>query len=269
MRVASRGTLGIGVDVLLRHLLSGPGAGLPHGYADGFAIGFVLLILSCLPLGFVREPVHAPPVSDDNEHPLREALRVWHTHHDFRRFLYAQMLLQLSAMAMPFFVLHAAQRLHAGPGAVAGYTATLILAASFGSLVWGVWGDRHGNRRVTLASAACAALAACLALTMTTATGFYGVFAFAALAVAGLGIAGMNLVMEYAARPASIPLYTAIYNLVTALPRAAAPLLGGGIADRVGGYLPVFALSLALAVGGWLLALRAGEPRHVPAAVRD
>lgn len=260
------GVLGIGVDAALRRLLSGPDGGFARGYADCFALGFVILMASCLPLGMVREPVeapHAPPGGDG--HYGRASLRVWREHHDFRRFLYAQMLLQLAAMALPFFVLHATHRLHAGTGAVAGYTATLILASSFGSLGWGAWADRSGNRRVVLASAGCAALSACLAVIVSTASAFYGVFAFAALASAGLSIAGMNLVMEYAALPAAIPLYTALYNLVTALPRAAAPLLGGWIADRAGGYLPVFVLSLGLSLGGLLLMRRAGEPRR-PAA---
>ena len=77
-----------------------------------------------------------------------------------------------------------------------------------------------------------------------------------------MNIAGNNIVMEYAGSPREIPLYTAIYNAVTALPRAAAPLLGGLIADHAGGYRALFVLSALLAVAALLLTGRAGEPRR-------
>ena len=132
------GVLGVGVDRTLRHLLAGPGGGFPQGLSRGFLIGFVLLMASCLPLGAVREPPTPSPSPDVHSgHYGRDSLRVWQGHADFRRFLYAQVALQLAALAGPFFVLHAQVRLHAGPDFVAGYTATLLFATAFGSLGWG------------------------------------------------------------------------------------------------------------------------------------
>jgi len=257
------GLLGLGVDRVLRHLLSGPGAGFPHGYSRGFLLGFVILVASVLPLGIVREPRGLPPPTDTHSgHYGRDCLQIWRGQPGFRRFLRAQIALQLAAVALPFFVLYASQSLHAGAGAVAGYTATLILAGAFGSLAWGAWADRGGNKAVVLASAGCAVGAALLALAAPSPLAFYAVFALSALASAGIGMCGANMVMEYAQTSDAIPLYTAFYNAVTALPRAAAPLLGGWIADVVHGYRPVFALSLVLSLVGWLLMRRAEEPRH-------
>jgi len=257
------GLLGIGVDHVLRHLLSGPGAGFPDGYSRGFLLGFVILVASVLPLGIVREPRGLPPPTDTHSgHYGRDCLKIWREQPGFRRFLRAQIALQLAALALPFFVLYASQSLHAGISAVAGYTATLILAGSFGSLGWGAWADKGGNKAVVLASAGCAVGAALLALAAPSSLAFYAVFALSALASAGIGMCGTNMVMEYAQTSDAIPLYTAFYNAVTALPRAAAPLLGGWIADSVHGYRPVFALSLLLSLAGLLLMFRADEPRH-------
>ncbi len=107
-----------------------------------------------------------------------------------------------------------------------------------------------------LACAGCAAGAGVLALWVSS-----GVFALSALASAGIAICGTNMVMEYAGASEAIPLYMALFNAVTSLPRAAAPLLGGWIADRGSGYGPVFALSALLSVAGFALMRRAGEPR--------
>ncbi len=257
------GLLGLGVDRVLRHLLSGPGAGFPLGYSHGFLLGFILLMASCLPLGIVREPHGLPPPRDTHSgHYGRDCLNIWRGQPGFRRFLRAQIALQLAAVALPFFVLYAAQRLHAGPLAVAGYTATLIFAGSFGSLGWGAWADKGGNKAVMLVSAGCAVLATVLALGAPTALAFYAVFALSALGAAGIGMCGANMVMEYAQTSDAIPLYTAFYNAVTALPRAIAPLLGGWIADCAHGYRPVFALSFSLSLIGLFLMSRADEPRH-------
>ncbi|MDQ2799261.1 MAG: MFS transporter, partial [Armatimonadota bacterium] len=182
--------------------------------------------------------------------------------HGFRRFLYGQIALTLAALAVPFYVLYAQHHLHAGSASVAGYTAALVLVGSFGGLGWGAWSDKAGNKIVLLAACACALLASVCALLAPTPLLFYGVFIALALAVAGMNIAGNNIVMEYAGTAREIPLYTAIYNAVTALPRAAAPLLGGLIADHIGGYSALFVLSAALAFAALLLTLRAGEPRH-------
>ena len=67
--------------------------------------------------------------------------------------------------------------------------------------------------------------------------------------------------MEYAGAARDIPRCTAMYNAVTALPRAAAPLLGGLLADHLG-YAPVFRLAALLALASLLLTLRAHEPRR-------
>ena len=258
------GVLGLGMDGLLRRLLSGPDGGFPQGYAVGFGIGFVLMTVSVLPLGIVREPASKPRPDGDPHtgHYVQDSLRIWRTDTDFRRFLYGQIALTLAALAAPFYVLYAQHHLHAQTDAVAGYTATLVLAASFGSLGWGAWGDRAGNKVVLLAACACTALTSGLALLASSPLLFYGVFLLLALGTAGMNIAGNNIVMEYAGSSREIPLYTAIYNAVTALPRAAAPLLGGLIADHAGGYEMLFLLAAALAAAALLLTARAGEPRH-------
>jgi MFS family permease len=258
------GLLGIGIDWVLRNaVLSGPGGGFPRGFSNGFLIGFLLLTASVLPLGLIREPAEtAPPPDRDSpaRHPLRDSRRVWRDDPGFRRFLLAQIAFSLAVLATPFFVLYARRDLLAGPAAIAGYTATTIIVSAFGSLVWGALADRSGNKRVLLAAAICALLAALSALAAPDPRLFYGVFLLSSLAAAGTSLAGNNIVMEFAGASREIPLYSVLYNLAVALPRAAAPLLGGLIADRAG-YRPLFVLSLLLALAACALTARVHEPR--------
>ena len=134
---------------------------------------------------------------------------------------------------------------------------------TFGSLAWGAWADRAGNKIVLLAATLCALAASILALAAPGPLVFSGVFALTGLGMAGVSIAGNNMVMEYAGTPRDIPLYTALFNAVTALPRAAAPLLGGLLAD-LAGYRVVFILAALLALASLILTRRASEPRHAP-----
>ncbi len=258
------GVLSLGMAPLMERLLSGPGGGFPNGYAHGFLLGAVIMLVSFFPLGMVREPPGAPRETGDPHtgHYGRDSVRVWQTQTPFRRFLYGQIALTLSSLAVPFYVLDARARLGAGSEAVAGYTALLVLAGSFGGLGAGAWSDRQGNRVVLLAACVCAALASGVALAAPNKIVFYGVFALLALATAGQGIAGNNIVLEYAGDAREIPLYTAVYNAVTALPRAFAPLAGGLLADGPAGYHMLFLLSAAFAACAFALTLRAGEPRH-------
>ena len=256
------GILCLVFERLLNNLLSGPDAGFPFGYGRAFLIGFVILLVSVLPLGWVREPRSVPEPRGADWHLLHDCLRVWRENKGFRRFLYGQVALVASSLAAPFYVLAAVKHLHAGPGLVAGYTATLGFAGSFGGLAWGAWGDRSGNRIVLLASIALAVLAPLGALAAPSPALFYGVFAALALSGGGAGLAGFNMVMEFAGEAHEIALYTSMYNGVTAIPRAVAPLVGGLLAGATASYAAGFAVSAALALAALLLTLRVAEPRH-------
>jgi MFS family permease len=139
----------------------------------------VILIVSVMPLGWVREPSIEPEEKTDPGNLLRESARVWRENAGFRRFLYGQIALVAASLASPFFILAAISRGHATPAAVAGYTAALGFAGAFGGLLWGAWADRSGNKIVLIASSALAILAPAGAILAAHAGIFYAVFASA------------------------------------------------------------------------------------------
>jgi MFS family permease len=103
------------------------------------------------------------------------------------------------------------------------------------------------------------------ALLITSPLLYFSVFIFTFLSLYCFGMASNNIIMEFAPRVADTPLYTSVYNLVMALPRSAAPLLGGVIAQQTHDYRILFATAMVLAVTGLTLTMRTSEPRKVNA----
>jgi MFS family permease len=261
---AVAGVLCLWVGPVVNRLFSGASGGFPRGYSHGFLIGFVVLTVSILGFTVIREPPREP-VDEPDHHVLREAVGVFRSNRDFRRFLYGQIALQLANLAAPFYILAATTP--AAPGAqamagVAGYAVILPFAGAFGSLPCGLLGDRFGNKPVLIGSACLGIAAAAAALAARTPLQFDGIFLALGLFGAGQGLAGNNIVMEFAKEPSDVPLYTVIANAVTAVPRIVAPLAGGLLAEATGGYRAGFVAAAAFCAIGLALTARAREPRH-------
>lgn len=259
------GLFGIAVAAILKHLFAGSSQGFPNGYSMGFVIGFLITTLSVIPLGFVREPARDTNtvVPELPARLLHEALRVMCDQRGFRRFLGTQFICSLAGIATPFFVLYSQYALGASMSAVAGYTAIMVIAGSLGSLACGTWSDVGGYRMVLVFAMSCAVIASSIAFITHSPRDFYLVSVMSAISGAGLGIAGNNMVLEYAQEPQKIPLYTCLFNLVVAVPRSVAPLIGGLISSLAGGYHVIFLASVILAAVSIVLILRLKDPRHL------
>jgi hypothetical protein len=258
------GLLGFGVFAITRRLLSGPDGGFPDAYATLYLIGSIIIFVTGLPLGRFREPVRPVDLDEDAARGpvLHDAYQVWREHPAFQCFLIAIACIVLATLSMPFYVLHALRALHAGDAA-AGYAAVPVIAAAFGSIGAGAWSDRAGNRVILIAGVAFVLIANVAALLLKSPTLFYAVFIFSSISMPCINIAANNIVIEFAPQAHDIPLFNTVYNLFMALPRAAAPLLGGLVADLFNGYTPSFTLSVMLALVGLVLALRVPEPRRM------
>lgn len=254
------GLLGAAGAVLSRSLLLG--LGFPDGYAACFGIGFVILMLTILPFPLMDEPRHEPASGAPRlrEH-LRGLPRTLRADPGFARYILAQNALVFATVAFGFFAVFAGRRLGAGEGQLGVYNAILMGTASLAGPVLGAFADRAGNRAVLTVSALAAALASSAALyAVRLPSLMIAAFFLTAAANAGLGLAGNNIVLEYAgvARTAT---YTAMAMGLTVPLRFGVPILAGLAADRYG-YPPVFIVSAVFAVlAAALLRLGVPEPR--------
>ena len=232
----------------------------PTGFGACFLAAFVFHTLSVTPLAFIREPVQAEEAAPEHKNPWRTFREVAAD----RRLLWlcaALALFSLNAAASAFYTSYAIQRFHAGPQAVAGFTAALMAARTVASMLAGWLGDHHGNRAAMLSATVAGILAAGVAAWAPGLGWIYLVFALNEVAVQGWGVCSINYVLELCP-PERSGTYTGVFALLSGPLRVGLPLVGGLLVESAGyGVLFVTAVvggALALAA----LLARVPEPRN-------
>jgi MFS family permease len=231
------------------------------GYSLTFVLAFVLTMCGLMILLFMREPI--PPILKDRVSlfdRLRDIPGLLREDPAFARYFVARAVTNAGRMAMPFYVLYAANSIALSGKNLAIVTIAFTLAGTVSNLVWGALADRRGFRLVFLISIALWILAT-LALILTDGLLLTTlVFAAVGAAVQGFQNASANLTLEFGRRE-DLPVRIAIANMAAELSGAVGPLAGGLIAAALG-YQAVFLVSVAfLLFGGILVVTRVAEPR--------
>ena len=233
----------------------------PASYAAIFAMAAGLMFLSSAIFTSLGEPPgrRTPEAKPGFRDYLREGVAVYRQDARFRHFVHAQWLGGAVLMAMPFYVVAAADL-----GFPLGRIALLLGAQTAGALasnlLWGWWGDRLGKGSLLRAIAGLRIVPAAAVLVMLL-TGFppppaaFGLFLalfvlLGALAN-GLTIAVIGFLMEISPDDRR-PAWSGYFNALTA-PAFLLPFLAGLVAERTG-LVPIFALTVLAATGqSWVL----------------
>jgi MFS family permease len=232
----------------------------PYGFAWCFAVAFIVLTLSVLPLAWMREP--------ETPLPAPAPRGRWHAGHLLQvagdprllRLVVSHTLSCGILMAAAFYTPFAQRELGADAGAIARYTAALMAAGAAGNLLCGWVGDRHGNRRALLVASFAGVVAAWLALVAPSLAGMYGVFALSRVAAAGWSICWVNYVLELSP-PHRTASYIAVASLMFGPARILLPLIGAPVVSQFG-YQTLFAAGGIMTAGSVaLLLVWVPEPR--------
>jgi MFS family permease len=256
------GLLSFAVLPVAGHLLASTGAEPMHGFAWCFIVGSIILIVTVLPLGFIREAYDERAKS--SKAPAMNSSYfsgIWRSSSGFRWFIWSQAWFAIWLIAGPFYVLDGIRRLHVTAAEIGLFTAIGAVVAAFGGSLCGLLSDRSGNRVVLIISGVAACLASFVALLADNSEQLIIVFALSSFAAAGAGLAGYNITMEFAPSDRDIPHYTSFYNLVLA-PVRAVGLIAGGLISASFAFAPVFVISTAAAAVCVALTFRLVEPRH-------
>ena len=235
---------------------------LGNGYATTFLVAFVLTALGLTFLNMVREP-DSPAVREQSS--IRQRLLdipiVLREDPQFALYFWAQALATLGALAMPFYIIFAGQRLGLTGTTIGNLTAALLISTTSANLIWGFVADGFGFKSVFVPALFlwCAATIACAFVTSHTA--FLICFIGIGAGNAGYQIASQNMVMEFGGR-ADLPLRLGMVNSGQSLVLALGPILGGWLVQTLG-YEAVFAAAaLAMFAAAVMLLVYVHEPRR-------
>ncbi len=234
----------------------------PANYVVLFGLAFVMVTISWVGLALNREP---PSLLTKEPTPFMRYLRrlpaVLHDNPNYRAFLIARMTVQAGAMASVFFIVYGRERFVIDATGIGALTAVLIGSQAVMNLVWGLWGDRSGHKRVLTAAAFALALASLAALLAPSVAWLAVTFFLLGAYLAADSASGLNIILEFCA-PEDRPTYIGLTNTLFAPVIVVAPLIGGWLAS-VMDYRGMMVIAMIIAALGALqLLLGVEEPRR-------
>ncbi len=266
-RMFGYGTALVGVTLLglsrvVRLILSDRGPDFPNNYALLFAISGVIFVIT-IPIGLmIRElpggkpQTHVPTLRDY----LPQLGHVLRTDAPYRTMITARVLATLYALAGPFYIGFATEQLKLSSDVAVSNMLLMQTLGSVGSaLIYSWWGDRRSLTFIRVALFI-GVLQPVLALIASAAgpVPLYGAFLASGVVSGMLGISFLNWVISYAT-PDQRPVYSGLFNTMSAIGFLFAPLIGGVLVELLG-YEAAFIAALVM-IGGALVVSLQDVPR--------
>lgn len=222
----------------------------PTGFVYTFLIAAGCILISWVFFAMTREPVQPPNTTPrTSDRPWARLRRIVRQNANYRRFLFARLLLASTTMGAAFITVAAIQRWQVPDGTVGLYTAALLVGQTVANLVAGWLADRYGHKLSLEMSSLCALIAFMLAWLAPGPEWYYAVFVMWGCTYGAMVVSGILIVMEFCA-PAERPLYVGVTNTALGIVYAGVPMLGGLLAGL--SYDIVFALSAAAGLAGFI-----------------
>jgi MFS family permease len=232
----------------------------PTNFYYAFLITAVMTTLSWYFLAQMRESVQAPP--PDTQPPTAiwpKVGRILQGDRNFRHFLAARLIGNLSTMATGFVTVVALQRWQVSDGVVGYFTIALLIGQTLGTLFAGVLADRVGHKQVFIYAYLTNAVAFWVAWQAPTLLWFFPVFWLMGMSMGMTTVSSILSTMEFSL-PAHRPTYIGIANTVNGVGITIAPLLGGLLATVSYDWL-FLASAGAGVVATLMLATQVADPR--------
>ena len=263
------GLLTVGAGAVINALLGPQGPPFPQNYALVFFLAGLSLLVSLGALVPLREPIRPTPV---RRLPWGEfvpkLLTVLKENRTFNLATFVRLLVGLSGMALPFYVVYATDQLHLGTESVGIFLSSQVIGGILAGFAWGYLNERSGSRIVIQGSTIVAAISPLLALLIGPVARWTGasvtyLYALIFVAIGALNASMMpgflNYILELAPAEERTT-YIALTNTLCSV-LLLVPFLGGWIV-QVTSYPVLFAATAAGIVLGFLLTFRLEEPRH-------
>ena len=143
------GFLAILSGLVVKFILNDSGIAFPENYALLFLFAFILITISYLALGSVKEPfteVHKKQLPFYNF--LIKAASILKKDTNYRKFIFIQILSGAIALSLPFFVLYAKDVLKVKMGMIGIFLSAQMLGLVLSNIIWGYLSDHLGSKKV-------------------------------------------------------------------------------------------------------------------------
>ena len=237
----------------------------PINYSLCFLVGFIILTITVLPLGFIDEPPSSPSESKRLRRYFWDATIILKEDCNFRHYIYSQIFLSAFVVLLGFLTAYTIDKMIATESDAPAFTAALMIGRTIGQPFWGYAADKRGNQLVILINTGIACFVILWIVMANSIAIFYGIFALVGFLHSGIDIPSFNMTMEFS-QVDNLPTYTALRSSVVAPFRAALPLFSGLIieADK-DWYTHVFLACILLLFLSWYSLWKVKDPRYQPA----
>lgn len=263
LRLFFGGILGIIAGIIVKNVLSNNVVLYPKNYFLLFLFAFILNSTGILIYFFIKEPKGdiAPQKEKFLEH-IKNASRVLKYDKNYRILMAVKILCGSSAIAFPFYVIYAIEKLNFKEEIVGLFILAQVIGGVISNIFWGYLGDTKGNKIVLQSYAFLGILAPLLALILPNFKNVYSLYVLIFLAIGfsegGGAIGYLNLLLEMSP-PKERTSYIGFMNTITS-PIALTPMLGGVIIDLVS-YNVIFFVALILTLLGFIISLKLAKPK--------
>lgn len=267
------GVLAIGAGGLVSYLLSNQGPTYPYNYAAIFALAglafFVSWVAVTAMVELPEEVPAEPPVTDWKKF-LPKLVEIWQGDARFARVVLVRLLIGLSELAAPFYIIHATQV----SGVDVSIVGSLAAVGSVGATLAGLWlgrvAARQGSHQVIQITSGLAVIPPLLGLVVVFMPPspvlvwlYVGCYLILGM-INGSSLLGyFNYVMDLAP-PGGRPMYMGMANTLPGL-LVIAPMIGGWVLE-VSSYPVLLVLTLIGVAAAAVTALGLPPLAHKPEA---
>ncbi len=237
----------------------------PIGYVISFTLAAILMFLSWVFIALTREPpvLHDKPVVSQLDY-LRSLPEVLRKDHNFRTYLWSQIIFSLSGMATGFLVVYAVQHWKLPDAQASGFTVALQVGLTLANLFFGFLSDKKGHKLSLEICMILSVVSLLLALVAPSPIWFFAIFFLRGAINAGVFISGISIIYEFTSAE-NRPTYIGLSNTIPGIASSLAPLIGGWLVGVVS-YQAMFIVSGLLGIISWgLLHFAVREPRAIKA----
>lgn len=257
------GVLAIGSGLIAKIVLGSSKIAFPINFVLLFSFTFILVSVSYIALGSVKEPVEKVYEKQLSfKDFLRKAFTLIREDNNYRRFIVVQILVGGAALALPFYVLYARDVQEIELETVGLLLSAQMLGSVLSNILWAHLSDFVGNKRVIQISTLAGLIVPVIALFARSQSKslFILMFVLIGFFISGRLIGKTNYLLDTATSK-DRPTYISLTATLT-FPISLFSLLGGVIVQHIS-YQILFTVTLIFMLSGFILSLRLIEPQNI------